>query len=88
MKWGSFFCILARALPALSSALRPYAGHDVSYAAVRQPLQLDLEVYDGVERRLPTFHLGTFSLARQFPKNYVLLQMYAPFQPDHTSAPC
>jgi hypothetical protein len=75
MKLGSLFCLLARALPVISSALQPDVTYGVNHIDALYPRQLDLEIYNIFEERLPTIHLGTYSLAKTFPADSVLLQV-------------
>lgn len=75
MKLASLFCLLVRALPAISSAPQPVVIYDMNHIAALHPRQLDLEVYNALEERLPTIHIGTYSVAKTFPANYVLLQV-------------
>jgi hypothetical protein len=75
MKLAPYICILAGALPVISSALKPLVAYDVDYVGVAQRRHLDLKPFENLEERTSPINLGTYSLAKKFSKDFVLLQM-------------
>jgi hypothetical protein len=67
--------VLARALPVISSALGPSVAYDTNVLGMPMVRSTDLEVYNAIEERIPTIHLGTFPLNRYLPKNDILFSM-------------
>jgi hypothetical protein len=75
MKLASYVCILAGGLHAISSALKPLVAYDANYVGVPERRDFDLELFENLEERISPINIGTYSLAKQFSKDFVLLQM-------------
>lgn len=75
----NLFCItsLLAVAPAVLSAILapPLVAYDVQYVDIPTKRHLELEVFENLEERIPTIHLGTYSLAKIFPKVDILVQM-------------
>jgi hypothetical protein len=69
----SLLCLLAGVIPVFSSALKPLLAHDVRYVDVPERRHLDIGAFSNLEGRSNT--LGTYSLAKTFPANDVMIQV-------------
>jgi hypothetical protein len=68
--WG---LLLGRALPVMPSALRPLIAYESNLVALPISPRTDLEVFQPLEERLPTIHLGTFDLDFALPPKDILI---------------
>jgi hypothetical protein len=65
--------LLGRALPVMPSALGPLVAYESNLVALPILPRSDLEAFQPLEERLPTIHLGTFSLEFSLPPKDVLI---------------
>jgi hypothetical protein len=68
--WG---LLLGRVLPVMPSALRPIVAYESNLVTLPILPRTDLEVFQPLEERLPTIHLGTFPLEFSLPPEDVLI---------------
>jgi hypothetical protein len=70
--WG---LLLGRALPVMTSALRPLLAYESNLVAMPIARRTDLEFFQPLEERIPTIHLGTFSLDFSLPPKDALISV-------------
>lgn len=77
MKSASLIIFLARAFLVASSALDLHLGSDLDLFGLPRPMVqiTDLEAFRRLEERIPTIHLGTFSLEYILPPTDTLIRM-------------